>query len=112
VPSEPQDREGETYSSLFNAVMAASASASFAKRTKPKPLLRPVSRSFTTTCWSVSAFATRAVTGVTGSGTDGFFDLAELFKLLAQSTIVGVPGKASVRSQWRRHHGEVAGLTQ
>jgi hypothetical protein len=100
--SGPQYGEGETYSSLFKAPMAASASASFAKRTKPKPLLRPVSRSLTTTCGSVSSLATRAVTGVTGCGTDGFFDLAELFKLLAQSTIVGVPGKASARSQWRQ----------
>jgi hypothetical protein len=28
--------------------------------------------------------------------TDGFFDLAELLELLAESAVVGVPGKASV----------------
>jgi hypothetical protein len=39
------------------------------------------------------------VAGTTPSVTDGFFDLAELLKLLAQSAIVGVPGKASVPSQ-------------
>lgn len=39
-----------TYSTLFMAWMAASASDSWVKRTKPKPRLRPVSRSFTTTC--------------------------------------------------------------
>lgn len=41
---------GSSYSMLFMAVMAASASLSFVYRTKPKPRLRPVSRSFTTTC--------------------------------------------------------------
>jgi hypothetical protein len=37
-------------------------------------------------------------TGVTNS----FFDLAELFEFLAQSTIVGMPGEPSVPSQWWR----------
>lgn len=41
--------EAATYSTLFMAAMAASAPASSAKRTKPKPRLRPVSRSLTTT---------------------------------------------------------------
>jgi hypothetical protein len=86
-----------TYSSLFRACMAESASASFAKRTKPKPLLRPVSRSLTTTCSRVSiyAFARLAPWGFT----DGFFDLTELLELLAESAVVGVPGKASVQGK-------------
>jgi hypothetical protein len=44
----------------------------------------------------------RAVTGVTRIVTDCFFDLAELLKLLAKSTIVRVPGKATVSSQSQR----------
>jgi hypothetical protein len=39
---------------LFMFCIAVSASASEAKRTKPKPLLRPVSRSLTTTYCNVS----------------------------------------------------------
>lgn len=38
-----------THSISFMALIAASASSSFEKRTKPKPRLRPVSRSLTTT---------------------------------------------------------------
>lgn len=38
------------YSTLFMFAIAASASVSWAKRTKPKPRLRPVSRSLTTIC--------------------------------------------------------------
>jgi hypothetical protein len=63
--------------------MAASASASFAKRTKPNPLLRPVSRSFTTTCDDVSVSGLCAVASAVEGITDGFFDLAEFLKLLA-----------------------------
>lgn len=40
---------GTSYSMLFIAEMAFWASASWVYRTKPKPRLRPVSRSFTTT---------------------------------------------------------------
>lgn len=40
---------GSTDSTLFMFCIAVSASASVEKRTKPKPLLRPVSRSLTTT---------------------------------------------------------------
>lgn len=39
-----------THSISFMALIAASASSSLEKRTKPKPRLRPVSRSLTTTC--------------------------------------------------------------
>jgi hypothetical protein len=85
-----------TYSSLFNAAMAESASASFAKRTKPKPLLRPVSRSLTTTCSGVSAFAILTVACARQWETHGLFDLAKLLELLAESAVVGVPCKASV----------------
>jgi hypothetical protein len=38
-----------TYSTLFMFCMAASASESWANLTNPKPRLRPVSRSLTTT---------------------------------------------------------------
>jgi hypothetical protein len=86
-----------TYSSLFNAAMAESASASFAKRTKPKPLLRPVSRSLTTTCSGVSAFLIAAVARAAEWITHGFLDLAKLLELLAESAVVGVPRKASVK---------------
>jgi hypothetical protein len=40
----------KTHSTSFMPLMAALASSSFEKRTKPKPRLRPVSRSLTTTC--------------------------------------------------------------
>jgi hypothetical protein len=98
-----------TYSSLFNAAIAESASASFAKRTKPKPLLRPVSRSLTTTCNGVSALMTAAAAEWI---THGFLDLAKLLKLLAESAVVGVPCKASVKVEsWTMYEeGEV--LTQ
>lgn len=45
---------GVAYSTLFIAAMAFCASASWVYRTKPKPRLRPVSRSLTTTCLLVS----------------------------------------------------------
>jgi hypothetical protein len=32
--------------------------------------------------------------------TDGFFDLAKFFELLAQGTVIGVPGKSAVECQW------------
>lgn len=91
-----------TYSSLFKACIAESASASLAKRTKPKPLLRPVSRSFTTTCRGVSNIVSVSIVEATRSITDSFFDLAELLELLAQGAIVGMPGKPSVPGQWCR----------
>jgi hypothetical protein len=44
-----KDRASSTHSTLFMAAIAASASVSEEKRTNPKPRLRPVSRSLTTT---------------------------------------------------------------
>lgn len=84
-----------TDSTLFMFCIAASASASVEKRTKPKPLLRPVSRSFTTTCGHVSSLF-RCAHAAPMSVTYGLFDLAELLKLLAQSLVIGMPRKTSV----------------
>lgn len=80
---------------LFMFCIAVSASASEAKRTKPKPLLRPVSRSLTTTCDKVSISGDLS-TSRPKATTYSFFDLAEFFELLTQSRVIGMPRKTSV----------------
>lgn len=95
--SQVASQYGSTNSMLFMFSIAASASASVAKRTKPKPLLRPVSRSLTTTCSEVSLISSLQLAGTSclGQVTYGLFDLAEFLELLAQSRVISVPGKAS-----------------
>jgi len=95
--SQVASQYGSTNSMLFMFCIAASASASVAKRTKPKPLLRPVSRSLTTTCGEVSLISRLQPAGTSclGQVTYGLLDLTELLELLAQSRVISVPGKAS-----------------
>ena len=64
-------REVFTNSTLFIAEMAESAADSSAKRTNPKPRLRPVSRSFTTICLGqpVRAECRRMEVALTASST-------------------------------------------
>lgn len=81
---------------LFMAAMAASASASWVKRTNPKPRLRPVSRSLTTT---YRGKLVRWVLGEKmwdGRGTYSLLNGAELLELGAKSLLIRVPRKASV----------------
>lgn len=80
-----------TYSTLFIEAMAASAAASSAKRTKPKPRLRPVSRSLTTIC-------EQEVSGEQGGGrrpTYRLIDGAEFLEFGPQRLVVGVPCQAA-----------------
>jgi hypothetical protein len=84
----------KTYSTLFMAAIAASASESWAKRTKPKPRLRPVSRSLTTTC-KVNSCQCILVTQAQFSYS--FFDLTIFLKLSAEGRVICVPCKAAAK---------------
>jgi len=77
------------------AAMAASAAGSSMKRTKPKPRLRPVSRSLTTICARGQLLSFRAQI-FSLEWSYRLIDLAEFLKLDAQSLVVGVPCEAAV----------------
>jgi hypothetical protein len=79
------------YSTLFIEAIAASASESWEKRTKPKPRLRPVSRSLTTVC-----FESERISWQWGSrATYRFLDLAKFLEFGAEGVVIGVPGEAA-----------------
>jgi hypothetical protein len=81
---------GPTNSTLFMAWMAFSASASWENRTKPKPRLRPVSRSLTTTYTIVKRHGADGTTA-----TYGLFHIAKLLKLGSERYIIRVPREAA-----------------
>lgn len=72
-------------------VRARSASACVEKRTKPKPRLRFVSRSLTTTCIKSDVAANDGAVGQTYR----LFYLAILLEAFSQRLIAGMPGQAS-----------------
>ena len=79
-----------TDSVLFIFASASSASALDEKRTNPKPRLRFVSRSLTTTCGRVSN--RRIIQAATLAY--GFFDGSKLLEAIAQGLIGRMPGQA------------------
>lgn len=88
-----------THSTLFIAAIADSASCSLEKRTNPKPRLRPVSRSLTTTFAHVS-FCHGASVVAKHLFTYCFIDLPELLEFRAQGLIVGMPCEATAGGQY------------
>lgn len=84
---------------LFMLVRACSASDWVEKRTKPKPRLRLVSRSLTTTCIESESLTEDKVI----SNTYRFFNLAILLKSFSQRFIAGMPCKPARSSQWSTH---------
>ena len=69
-----------THSISFMPLIAASASSSFEKRTKPKPRLRPVSRSLTTT-WEFRVSIGEISVDLNARRSYSFLDDAKLLEL-------------------------------